>query len=228
MRPILLAAAAFVALLAGCAAPSVQMMPSGPKQAARRSDCRVAFFRVKAPERPFDEVAVLQYEGRHIGLQKLQELMRLQACAAGGDALVVTREYAALSGRATMVATAIRYRDLTAMERAALDKPRDMTEAPAGYVVVVVKQAATVHPDPVMKKPATATLSEGTILWQVEPAKQPALPFWTPNPGEYGTVVQLPDGTTGYMSPGVIAPYQAPASKPQDAGEKPAQSDGAI
>jgi hypothetical protein len=219
------------AVLAACA-PTVRLIQSGPMQAARRPDCRIDFFRAKQPERAFDEIAVLQYDGRAVDLLALQEVMRKRACAAGADAVVVTREYVAVSGRASMIGTAIRYRDLTPGERAVLDRPRDLAveTPPAGYRAVVVKEGATVHPDAALKKPALSTVPAGTVLWQADASD--ALTVSTrelkrlqgdglPESAE----VRLPDGSKGFVAAEQLAPYQpaapadAPSAKPDaDAG----------
>ncbi len=229
MRPLALPLCA--AVLASCA-PNVKVLHSGAAQAARRPDCRVDFFRVKPPELAFDEIAVLQYDGRAVDLIALQELMRKQACAAGADAVVVTREYVAVAGRASMIGTGIRYRDLTPGQRALLDKPRDLAveTPPAGYRAVVVREGATVHPDAALKRPALSTVPAGTVLWQADTTaaltlssreRQRLQGDGRPESAE----VWLPDGSTGFVAVERLAPYQptspagAPGARPDpDAG----------
>ncbi|HYD41240.1 MAG TPA: hypothetical protein VEB43_10470 [Anaeromyxobacter sp.] len=111
----------------------------------------------------------------------------------------------------------IRYRDLTAGQRAALDKPRELTEPPPrGYRAVVVKQTATVHPDVRLTRPAVATFEPGTVLWQREEPVKLDPPFWVfADPAPQGTEVYLPDGTTGFIAPDLVEPYQpAPGQEP--------------
>jgi len=218
---------ALVALaLLACVPPAVQMVRSGPTVGARPPDCRVAFLRVKAPEQPFDEIAVLQYDGMEVKLAEAQELLRRQACAAGADAVVVTREFTSIPGHTWMAGTGIRYR-VNPGQRAILDSPRNLTtEAPPlGYRAVVLKEAAPVYETPALAEPALATLPRGTVLWQLEGSQRGTPPFWENkhNAGTASVEVWLPDGKTGYVIVETLAPYQAPAAPPA----KP-EADGSI
>ncbi len=208
------AAAVLLVVLSACIPATVQVVRTGPTVAARAPDCRVSFLRAKAPELPFDELAVLQYDGIQQDLPQIQELLRKQACAAGADAIVVTREYVSIPGHSWMTGSAIRYH-VTPGQRALLDSPRNLaTETPpAGYRTVVVKKEALVYPDAELSRPTIATLPEGTVLWRLEGQSGAARPFWD-NPHTAGAVsveVWLPDGRTGYVVAELLAPYEPPA-----------------
>jgi hypothetical protein len=104
--------AASLALATGCSHVAVTASGSGATLAARPAGCSIEFIRTKAPERPYDEVATLHWEGTLQGAEGAQEALREKACALGADAAVVTRDYVPYTQNATgfMTVTAIKYR----------------------------------------------------------------------------------------------------------------------
>ncbi len=103
-RPL---APAVLAALLACAAPAprVDVTPTGRAipLAPRAKECPIEFFRTRPPDRAYDEIAVLEVEGRTgDSPAQAQEALRREACVLGADAVVVTREDA--EGRTTGVA----------------------------------------------------------------------------------------------------------------------------
>jgi hypothetical protein len=94
---------------------------------ARAAECRVEFIRTKAPERAYDELAALHWNGSLSSAEAAQEDLRASACQLGADAVIVTRDYVPYTQNATafMTGTAIKYRVVTAekMPSAASSKP---------------------------------------------------------------------------------------------------------
>lgn len=109
-RPSLLLPLALLA--ASCSHVSVSPAGSSPSLAARPAGCALEFLRTKAPERPYDEVAALHWEGTMRGAEAAQEELRQRACALGADAAIVTRDYVPYTQNASgfMTVTAIKYR----------------------------------------------------------------------------------------------------------------------
>lgn len=99
-------------LLAGCSHVGVTPSGNGVTAAARPPNCNVEFLRTKAPERPYDELGSLHWEGTWKGAEAAQEDLRARACALGADAVVVTRDYVPYTQNATgvMTVTAVKYR----------------------------------------------------------------------------------------------------------------------
>jgi hypothetical protein len=78
-------------LLSACA--RVEVTPSGSASAPpREAGCQIEFFRSKAPDRPYVELAGLHAEGG-MSAGDVQERMRAKACEVGADAVIVTRDY---------------------------------------------------------------------------------------------------------------------------------------
>lgn len=111
-----LAALACLALAAGCSSVSVAPSGLGLYPAARPAGCAIEFIRTKAPERPYDELASIHWEGTMKGAAVAQEDLRARACALGADAVVVTRDYVPYTQNASgfMTGTAIKYRAVPA------------------------------------------------------------------------------------------------------------------
>jgi len=109
-----LAALAWILLVAGCGHVAITDAGAGLRAAPRAGDCEVAFFRTKLPERAYDELAALHWEGPGAWSTAggAQEDMRSCACRVGADAVVVTRDYfpGTQHSAATMTGSAIRYR----------------------------------------------------------------------------------------------------------------------
>ena len=106
------AALGLLALATACSHVGVTPAGNGVTAAARSPGCNVEFFRTKPPERPYDELATLHWEGTWKSAEAAQEDLRAQACALGADAVVVTRDYIPYTQNATGVMTvaAIKYR----------------------------------------------------------------------------------------------------------------------
>ena len=98
--------------LAACSHVAVTPAGNGLAAAARPPGCDVEFFRTRPPERPYDELGSLHWEGTWMGAAAAQEELRARACALGADAAVVTRDYVPYTQNATgvMTVTAIKYR----------------------------------------------------------------------------------------------------------------------
>jgi hypothetical protein len=210
---------AFAAAVLACA-PRMTVVPTGSAQSypSRGPDCRVEFYRVKAPDRPYDEVAALNLQGS--GLQSItdaQELMRKEACGVGADAVVITRDFAVLPGGTSMIGSAVRYRDLTPMQRAARDRPLTLLERPApeGYCVASVMGAVAVNARSSLRYLVVATLTDGTQVWTPAnwtPALRAGTSLTAVDPGRE---VRLPDGTQGYVEPGAVGPCLLPSGPPR-------------
>jgi hypothetical protein len=101
-----------LALAAACSHVSVTTSGSGVTLAPRPAGCAIEFIRTRAPERPYDEIATLHWQGTMRGAEGAQEDLRQKACALGADAAVVTRDYVPNTQNSTglMTATAIKYR----------------------------------------------------------------------------------------------------------------------
>jgi len=124
-RPSRLATLALLAFAAGCSSVAVTPSGLGLYPAARPAGCTIEFIRTKAPERPYDELASLHWEGTMKGAAAAQEDVRARACALGADAVVVTRDYVPYTQNATgvMTGTAIKYRAAPAAPAAAAPVP---------------------------------------------------------------------------------------------------------
>jgi hypothetical protein len=121
MRRNLLAIVA-VSTLVACSTrtwPNVTSTPSGAELAlARRpADCKIEFYRTRPPDRPYDEVAALHFEGSIASTPAVAHgMLRREACALGADAIFVTHEF--LPASLVMEATALSYRDTREKHRA--------------------------------------------------------------------------------------------------------------
>jgi hypothetical protein len=104
---------ALTSLLLATACGAVTVTPGnvGPL-AARPATCSIEFLRTKVPDRPYDEVASLHWEGTMKGAAGAQEELRVRACALGADAVIVTRDYVPYTQNSSgfMTVTAVRYR----------------------------------------------------------------------------------------------------------------------
>jgi hypothetical protein len=119
MRRTLMPAIAVATLAAGCftpAGPVLRVTPSRAMAAASPSkpaNCSLDFYRTKAPDRPYDEVATVHYLAVN-GAEPTAVQVAIQAkvCELGADAVVVTRErYLGFTqGGTEVTATAVLYR----------------------------------------------------------------------------------------------------------------------
>lgn len=80
-----------VLLLSGCA--QAWFTPtSGALYPPRADDCAIEVFTTGAPDREYEELGILEGESGWLGGTKMSDLlpeMKIEACRAGGDALVV-------------------------------------------------------------------------------------------------------------------------------------------
>lgn len=111
-----LAALALLAVTTGCSHVSVTDSGSGALLPARPAGCIVPFVRTKVPDRPYDEIATLHWQGTWKGAEAAQEELRARACALGADAAIVIRDYVPYTQNATgaMTVTVIKFREAPA------------------------------------------------------------------------------------------------------------------
>ena len=79
-----------VVFLAGCS--SAKFIATGPSYPARADDCHIEVFSSKSPDRPYEELGIIEGEGS-LGADTMEEIlpkMKREACRAGGDAIVLT------------------------------------------------------------------------------------------------------------------------------------------
>ncbi|HYQ81935.1 MAG TPA: DUF1471 domain-containing protein [Anaeromyxobacteraceae bacterium] len=167
MRRPAIGTALWTALAAGCTYSLVQVTPSGPGvQAERRpSDCHVDFYRTKAPEQPYDEIAALHVGGGMLGAADVQEAIRAEACRLGAHAVVVTSDYrhGAMSG------TAVVYRGFRASDAGQPDPPTSAARPPGpcppgGKLLEARLRRAADLRDAAGGGTALQTLPEGTVV----------------------------------------------------------------
>lgn len=97
-----------VVLLAGCGARYVYGPVAANPRPAKGGDCSFALLDA-APQRPFEELGILapkdiEYGTMSGGPVPFKEAVGEQVCAAGGDAVVVERDYFGRYVRGTVVA----------------------------------------------------------------------------------------------------------------------------
>ena len=83
-------ALSIIAFLAGCS--SAKFVATGPSYPARADDCPIEVFSSKSPDRPYEELGIIEGEGS-LGADTLEEIlpkMKREACRAGGDAIILT------------------------------------------------------------------------------------------------------------------------------------------
>jgi hypothetical protein len=192
MRPIhLLAALCSAVLLAACATADITVTPAGRNLglAARKVDCVVEFHRTRAPDRPFDEVATLHLEGKHVDAWEAQERMRRRACELGADAVVVTRDYVAVPGpttvtagplgpmvsrgadRVLMTGAAVSYPDVRADPAARLARDaRGLADLmpPRGFSVATARTTTPLRGGPDVGSTTDGDIAGGTAIWAVQ------------------------------------------------------------
>lgn len=80
----------FVTLAAtGCS--SARFIPTGSSYGARPEDCAIEVFSSRVPDRPYEEIGILEGEGSW-GRDSLVDVlpeMKKEACLAGGDAIIM-------------------------------------------------------------------------------------------------------------------------------------------
>lgn len=205
MRFIVLVAA----LAAACVTPrsGVVATPSGPgiRSERRPVNCRIEFYRTKTPERAYDEIATLHYQGTG-SADAAQDSIRAKACQLGAHAVIVSRDYT----MGLMTGTAVVYRGLTASDAGLPDPaqpPPANTCTKPGLVAARLRQAATLRDG--------ADPGAAFILYVDAGAEVCAANSAT---GGFRQV-SLRDGHTGYVTDSAVeilktAPVQAPPSKP--------------
>jgi hypothetical protein len=76
-------------ILGGCA--SAKFIPTSGLYPAKPENCDIEVFTSRVPDRPYEEIGVIEGEGS-LGADSLQEVlpeMLKAACKAGGDALIL-------------------------------------------------------------------------------------------------------------------------------------------
>ncbi len=162
-----IATACAAALAAGCTYSLVQVTPSGPGIRAERrpSDCHLDFYRTRAPERPYQEIAALHIGGGMLDAADAQDAMRAKACALGAHAVVVTADY----HHGAMTGTAVVYRDFRASDAGRPDAPaaapRPASPCPPGGKLVEarLRREADLRDAP-GGGTALQLLAEGTVV----------------------------------------------------------------
>jgi hypothetical protein len=120
MRPtlsaLLLAVAGTGCLGLVAAGPEVRVTPSRAAAATAQpkpANCPLDFYRTKAPDRPYDEIAAVHYiavNGAEPGAA--QVAIQAKVCELGGDGVIITREryLGYKQGGTEVTATAVQYR----------------------------------------------------------------------------------------------------------------------
>lgn len=188
-----------LAVAAGCIPPSVSVTPSERPVALapRPSGCEIEFLRAGRPERPYDEVAVVNVKAYRDDRAGTQEALRRAACTLGADAVLVTQEYVDLY----MSGTALSYRELREKHRAdaaarwaaiAPAVERDLEALrqqartagaegpPAGFVPGRVREVARPRSTPDRRSTELGELRSGTPLWMAPRASAGWRRIWTP------------------------------------------------
>lgn len=82
-------AAPAIVLTTGCVTTSY--VQTGATYAPRPSDCAIEVFSAGLPDRPFEEIGILEGEGSHwkADLKDIIPRLKEEACLAGGDALIL-------------------------------------------------------------------------------------------------------------------------------------------
>jgi hypothetical protein len=102
-----------LASLYGCVPPRVEVLPvaSGACAPAKAPSCTIEFFEIETLQRPTDPLAELRdARSASPGDPGGRELLRLQACALGADAIVGLHKAVSGDGSEALVGTAVRYR----------------------------------------------------------------------------------------------------------------------
>ena len=101
----------------GCTRVSVTPSGNGVTAAPKPLGCTMEFLRTKAPDRPYDELASIDFQGSNFhSATDAQKYVREEACKLGADAVLITREFVPGSMKRTsmMSATAVKYRPAAA------------------------------------------------------------------------------------------------------------------
>ncbi len=206
------------ALAAACATPgsNVVATPSGlgVKSERRPVNCKIDFYRTKPPDRAYDEIATLHYEGRGPA-DVAQDNMRAKACQLGAHAVIVSRDYVAGVRSSlgvvvgVMTGTAIVYRGLTASDAGLPDPPpppRATLCSKEGLVAATLRQAATLRDGAYPGASFIHYIDAGVEVCAADRST-----------GGYRQV-RLPDGRTGYVTESaveIVKTAPAPVPPPQ-------------
>ena len=101
-------------LLGGCS--SAKFIKTGTSMAAKADGCDIAVFNSKPPDRKYEELGIIEGKGSFGSdtLEKVLPKMKLEACRAGGDAIILTpgQKYSDdLGDKLNVTATVIRWKD---------------------------------------------------------------------------------------------------------------------
>ncbi|MFA6470759.1 MAG: hypothetical protein WCU00_01860 [Candidatus Latescibacterota bacterium] len=111
--PAVLALSAMI-LLGGCA--SAKFISTGTSAAAKADGCQIEIFDSKLPDHDYEELGVIEGDG-FMGaatLEKVLPKMKIQACRAGGDAIILKTSqkfYNGLDDKFFITATVIRWKN---------------------------------------------------------------------------------------------------------------------
>jgi hypothetical protein len=111
--PALWALSAIV-LLSGCS--SAKFIRTGTAVAGKTDDCQIEIFYSKKPDREYVELGIIEGEGvmEAATLEKVLPKMKLEACRAGGDAIILKpsqKFYNGFDDKFFITATVIRWKD---------------------------------------------------------------------------------------------------------------------
>ena len=103
-----------IVLLGGCS--SAKFIKTGTSMAAKADDCQIEIFSSKLPDREYEELGIIEGEGvlGHDTLEKVLPKMKLEACRAGGDAIILNPNQKFFDGfddKLNVTATVIRWTD---------------------------------------------------------------------------------------------------------------------
>ena len=101
-------------LFSGCS--SAKFIRTGTSMAPKTDDCQIAIFYSKLPDREYEELGILEGEGVFGSdtLEKVLPKMRIEACRAGGDAIILKpsqKFYTDFDDKFFITATVIRWKD---------------------------------------------------------------------------------------------------------------------
>ena len=78
-----------VVAASGCV--TANFVPTGASYAPRAPDCRIEVFSSSLPERPYEELGIIEGEGSawKADMEDVLPLLKEEACLAGGDAIIL-------------------------------------------------------------------------------------------------------------------------------------------
>ena len=103
-----------IVLLGGCS--SAKFIKTGTSMAAKADGCDIEVFNSKLPDREYEELGIIEGEGFFGSdtLEKVLPKMKIEACRAGGDAIILKpgqKYFDGLDDKLNVTATVIRWKD---------------------------------------------------------------------------------------------------------------------